>query len=100
MRRSLVVACILQFFFALTFAADSNGATQRQNSLRTDRSVTVYKEAPNGIPEFVRGNLSAAAARGNEVSTALGFFAQHREAYRMVDPAGELAVSRIDEDRL
>ena len=70
------------------------------NLLRTNPEVTVYKESPQGTPQYVSGKLSDRVIRGGEVSATVEFLEKNKGAFRIADPARELVVKRIDEDRL
>jgi thermolysin len=100
MKRFLMLTLILFLVSGVTVTADTEEREWGPNLLRSSPNLTLYLEAANGIPQFVEGDLRAAAPRGNEVSAAIGFFEENRAAYRMTDPKNELVVKRLDEDRL
>ncbi|HKK20443.1 MAG TPA: M4 family metallopeptidase, partial [candidate division Zixibacteria bacterium] len=99
MRFSLLIAFSFLFSFNFSFGkgASPQGGT---NSIRSDRTVTLYHESDKGIPDFVEGRFAQQVARGSEATATIDFFTTHRDAYKMIDPASELRAERLDVDRL
>jgi Zn-dependent metalloprotease len=99
MRFSLLIAFSFLFSFNFSFGmgASPQGGT---NSIRSDQTVTLYHESDKGIPDFVEGRFAQQVARGSEAAATIDFFTTHRDAYKMIDPAGELQAKRLDVDRL
>ena len=71
------------------------------NRLRTNESITIYRENDKGIATYVEGVLSDRKATvGQEVEASLTFFEDNAGAFKMAAPADELTLTRVDIDDL
>ncbi len=100
MKPSAVFCLITLIAVSLVSATGVADKSNAPNRLRTSSNVELYKETDLAIPQFVSGNLSAGVARGSELTAAISFLNEHRDAYRMKDPQNEMVLNRVDEDRL
>lgn len=87
-----LLACFCTFSLAL--AAYPDDAKFGPNLLRSDKQLQVYYQDDQGVPTFVKGQLSAPAARGSQLSSVIQFLERNRGAYRIADPATEIAVRK------
>lgn len=82
------------------YATGNDDQNWGPNLLRLNPDVTVYRENQSGTTEYVEGVLSAPAAKGSELQTAISFFEQNQGAFRIRNASEELSLIKTDEDQL
>ncbi len=93
---SLLITSFLAF--TATASGASDDAKFGPNLLRTDKNVAVYHQNEQGVPTFVKGELSSPVARGSELPRTIEFLEQHRGAFRIENPAEEIVLRKVDVD--
>jgi len=100
MKYSCILTVSVLLLAGTLWADDSDGFVFGPNRLRGNPSVSTYLENDKGIPVYVEGSLLSNKTGADEAAAAVAFFEEHKGAYKMVSPADELTVNRIDRDRL
>ena len=70
------------------------------NLLKSSIKVSLYREADNGTPTFVSGDLSGSVVPGREFETITAFLDQNKGAYRLADPSLEMQLKGTELDDL
>ena len=66
-------------------------------------ALTVHWDEQTGVPDFLMGPLPyqmSEAERGSPARAAIGVLSRYRDVFGLNDPANELAVVRVEEDRI
>ncbi len=88
----------LSLALGATASGASDDAKFGPNLLRTDKQVSVYHQNEQGVPTFVKGELSSPVARGAELPKTIEFLERHRGAFRIENPSQEIVLRKIDDD--
>ncbi|MFQ5453317.1 MAG: M4 family metallopeptidase [Candidatus Zixiibacteriota bacterium] len=98
MKKSLITLSVIFLYMGVFSTLAFSRQPDKINTLRNNKSLIIYKENNNGVVEYAEGVLSSPAARGNEISASYSFFDNNKSAFRMINPAEELVVNRVEKD--
>lgn len=93
------VVLTLFFLAATTISARADEAGARAE-LRRDHEIQRLQIGTLGIPDFVRGVLSAPVLAGDEATATIAFLTLHKELFGLAAPAAELELVATERDDL